>query len=460
MVALDRPTDGANWAYAAVPTGVGLAALPAPVWDSWEIRAAAQESPGAVIAAARRAHGLSQGQLGGLAGFSQSAISRIEAGGNLAFDLRMLRVFHRLLGIPPHLLGLSADVFPVPAADAQRLPIGTPDGRRVPVAVDAHTLAAACTSSLLAALPMDALGAMEPNRPIDPDIVHRLLVVRRLLNDSDNWLGSRHLARVVRELYELIDRVRRSATGDLRRQLLDVAALYAEFCGWLHQEAGDLRGGLEWTERALQQAQAADDRELVAYIYVRMGHFAGADGDGDRVVGLARAAQREPGLSAEVRALALHEEAHGHAMVSASTPCLTKLDEALQVGTEIRTQRVDEYRVGYYFTVHHLHAGRASCLLDLGRRRDAIELYRANQTSRAMLCQWEQGLHLARLARAYAETGEYEQAAAVGFEALAAARRAGNVIVIDQLRHLRSWRDVPEMAALTGAIIGHHADSA
>ena len=77
-----------------------------------------------------------------------------------------------------------------------------------------------------------------------------------------------------------------------------------------------------------------------------------------------------------------------------------------------------------------------------------------------MLCQWEQGLHLARLARAYAETGEYEQAAAVGFEALAAARRAGNVIVIDQLRHLRSWRDVPEMAALTGAIIGHHADSA
>src|SRR5256885_6832085 len=36
--------------------------------------------------------------------------------------------------------------------------------------------------------------------------------------------------------------------------------------------------------------------------------------------------------------------------------------------------------------------------------------------------------------RAYAETGEYEQAAAVGFEALAAARRAGNVIVIDQDR--------------------------
>src|SRR5205814_2514320 len=116
------------------------------------------------------------------------------------------------------------------------------------VAVDAHTLAAACTASLLATLPVDALGVPELNRPIDPDIVHRLLVVRRLLNDSDNWLGPRHLATVVRDLYELIDRVRRSASGDLRRQLLDVAALYAEFCGWLPQEAGDLRGGLEWTE--------------------------------------------------------------------------------------------------------------------------------------------------------------------------------------------------------------------
>src|SRR2546423_6117704 len=146
MVGVDvSRADEAAWAHVAAPSGRGLDPLPAPVWNSWEMREAADDHPGAVIAAARRAHGLSQAQLGGLAGFSQSAISRIEAGGNLAFDLRMLRVFHRLLGIPPHLLGLSADVFPVPAADAQRLPIGTPDGRRVPVAVDAHTLAAAPT---------------------------------------------------------------------------------------------------------------------------------------------------------------------------------------------------------------------------------------------------------------------------------------------------------------------------
>src|SRR5205814_1065157 len=123
----------------------------------------------------------------------------------------------------------------------------------------------------------------------------RLLVVRRLLNESDNWLGSGDLARTVSRLYDLIDRTRLAANGELRRQLLDVAALYAEFAGWLHQEVGDVRGAIEWTERALQQALAADDRELVAYVYLRMGQLAG--GDGDRVIGLARAAQREYGLS-------------------------------------------------------------------------------------------------------------------------------------------------------------------
>ena len=71
-----------------------------------------------------------------------------------------------------------------------------------------------------------------------------------------------------------------------------------------------------------------------------------------------------------------------------------------------------------------------------------------------MLCQWEQGVHLAKLARAYAETGEYEQAAATGFEALAASRRTGTVFVAGELRRLDTWRHVPAIAALTTAVTG------
>src|SRR5262249_38965472 len=164
----------------------------------------------------------------------------------------------------------------------------------------------------------------------------------------------------------------------------------------------------EWTERALQQALAADDRELVAYVYIRMGQLAGSDGE--RVIGLARAAQREYGLSAGVRGLALREEARGHALTGAADPCLTRLDEAAEVTGAATGHDGDEYRVGYYLTAHHLTVERASCLLELGLAGEAIEAYRQNSASRAALCQWEQGLHLAKLARAHAQSGESEQA--------------------------------------------------
>ncbi len=434
-----------------LPTGQGLCPLPGALWSSWDVREAARQGPGAVIAVARRAHGLNQAEFGTLAGLSQSAVSRLESGGNLAFDLRILRLLQRVLGIPGPLLGLADGAYPMPGPDAHRLSAQLGDGTAA-VAVDGHTLAAACTTSVLAALPVDASGTWEEDHAIDPDVVRRLLVARRLLNEADNWLGSGDLARAVREVHNLVDRIRRAARGDLRRQLLDVAALYAEFCGWLHQEVGDLPGARRWTERALQQAQAAEDPELVAYVYVRQGQLAEAEGDDDSMIGLARAAQREHGLSAQVLALALAQEARGHAAAGNADACLVTLDEASTIAGGITGGWTDEYRVGYYVTEHHLRAERCACLLELGRPQEAIYLYRASEASRAQLCQWEQGIHLAKLARAYAETGALEHAAAIGFEALAVGRRTGAAVVTDELRRLVPWRDAPPIAPLAGVL--------
>ncbi len=66
---------------AETPSGIPTdpeALIPATLWASWEVRQAVlRSSPGTVIAIARRARGLRQDQLGDLAGFSQSAISRL-----------------------------------------------------------------------------------------------------------------------------------------------------------------------------------------------------------------------------------------------------------------------------------------------------------------------------------------------------------------------------------------------
>jgi transcriptional regulator with XRE-family HTH domain len=213
-----------------------LRRLPAATWESREIgEAVAHDCPGAVIAAARRAHGLRQDQLGELAGFSQSAISRLEAGSNIAYDLRALRILQRLLGIPAHLLG--------------------------------------------------------------------------------------------------------------------VAAMYAEFHGWLHEEIGDARGAHSWTARALAQGEAAEDHDVIAYSYVRMSRLAQDD---HQVIGLARAAQRERNASPAVRAMALRQEACGLAHAGDSA-CMDRLDLADRELARHRAEAAvtDEYRIGYCLNDQH-----------------------------------------------------------------------------------------------------------
>jgi transcriptional regulator with XRE-family HTH domain len=454
---MDRPAEDRErtWQQTALPHGRGLRPLPARFWSSPEVaEAAAHGAPGTIVALARQAHGLSQSELGALAGFSQSAVSRLEAGGNLGFDLRVLRSFQRLLGVPPQLLGLSDEVAPLRTSDAQWLfGAGGPSGEDgvgagVQIALDRGALLDACEAAIVGPS-LENLRAWDPDRPTDPDAVHRLLVVRRLVNESDYWLGPRSLAPAVEELYRLVDRMRRAAHGGLRRRLLDVTALYAEFYGWLCQELGDLRGAGEWTQRALQQAQAAEDRELVAYSYIRLAQLAQADKDDDGTIGLARAALREEGLSPRVQAMALQQEAHGHAMAGNAEACLRKLEEAYALNIPDTPQFSDAYLVGYYFDGNHLAIQHAACLLELGRAREAIARYEEHTDSRGLVCRWEQAVHAAKLARAYALTGDVDRAATLGGRALELGRGTGSTLVREELLRLSAWERTPAIAGLT-----------
>src|SRR6266545_2202845 len=71
------------------------------------VRAAADSGDyGAVIRLCRRERGFSQGQLGALCGYSQSAVSRLERGLR-RFDIPTLRAVARALEIPLHMFGLG-----------------------------------------------------------------------------------------------------------------------------------------------------------------------------------------------------------------------------------------------------------------------------------------------------------------------------------------------------------------
>ena len=196
-----------------VPDGP-LPMLPPAIWESKEVRdAVAADSPGAVVAIARKAHGLRQDELGTLAGFSQSAISRLEAGSNIAYDMRVLRTLQRLLGIPAHLLGLLDRTVPMRSGEAVRL-AGLPGLEALPkdlvVGMEGKALMALCASAVF--------GTPSGNGAMAADAVSQLLVLRRIVNDAHNWRGTGALMPAVRNMYDFIDVLRRNARGDVRRR--------------------------------------------------------------------------------------------------------------------------------------------------------------------------------------------------------------------------------------------------
>ncbi|HJP79395.1 MAG TPA: helix-turn-helix transcriptional regulator [Pseudonocardiaceae bacterium] len=430
---------------ATAPDGRGLPPLPPSFWNSWQVREAAAASPGAVVAMVRRAHGLHQGELGALSGFSQSTISRLEAGGNLAYDMRVLRALQRLLGVPPFLLGLADRAVGDGAPGAEPVPAAFP----APATLTVHDICPAATAFAVG----EAGSAQLTGVPMGPRIISHLLVARRMINDASSWRRTAALLLAARQLYDVADGLRRAAPrGEFRRRLMFVSAGYAEMCGFFHQQNGNLPKAGHWTAKALQQAQAADDRNLVAYVYARMSALAEAESDVDRVIGLAVAAEREPGISPRVRAFALHQHARGLARRGEAAACLDAMDEAFDLVEHAEPEHSEEYVVGYWVNRYHIATERAGRLLDLGRLREGLDAYQQVRVHWAQICPWLQAAHLAKIAVAQADLGDLDTAAATGFDALVLAEATGSPSVIDELRRLERWSESRPIAQLREAL--------
>lgn len=434
---------------ATTPDGRRLPPLPPSFWTSWQVREAAAVSPGAVVAIARRAHGLHQGELGALSGFSQSTISRLEAGGNLAYDLRVLRALQRLLCVPPVLLGLADRAVSEGVSVIETvLPVSI-----APATLTVHDICPAATAFAIG----QAGAAQLTGVPMGPRLISHLLVARRMINDAGNWRRTGAVLMAARQLYDIADGLRRAAPrGELRRRLMFVSAGYAELCGFLHEQSGNLDKAGHWTAKALQQAQAADDRNLVAYAYTRMSALAEAENDIDRVIGLAVAAQREPGISPRVRAFALHQYARGLARRGEEAACLRAMDEAFELVENAEPERSEEYVVAYWVNKYHLATEKAGRLLDLGRIKEGLAAYEQVRVHWARICPWLQAQHLAKIAVAHADLGDLDAAAATGFDALLLAEGTGSPSVVDELRRLERWSESRSIAELSEALHAVH----
>ncbi|REK87115.1 helix-turn-helix domain-containing protein [Streptomyces inhibens] len=197
-----------------------------------------------------------------------------------------------------------------------------------------------------------------------------------------------------------------------RDDVLRLASRFAEYTGWMAQEAGSDAASLWWTEQAVQLAADGGDDELAAYALVRRAELALYSGDSVATVQLARRAAQQA-RSARIRGLAAQREAQGHALVGDRDACRRALDRGAEL-TSGALPPGDEDPVLGSIHLPDLTAFVAGwCMHDLGSPAEAVTLLGDGLDAIPLRSRRARARYGARLALALANVGEIEQACAI-----------------------------------------------
>lgn len=172
-------------------------------------------------------------------------------------------------------------------------------------------------------------------------------------------------------LRELAAAAEPSAQG----RLLLLAARYAEFAGWMAQEAGSDRAATWWTQTAVDMAEAAGDQELAAHGLVRTALVAMLREDATQTVALAGRALADTRVSPRVRGLAALREAQGHALAGDDRLCHQALDRAVALLDRAQLEEPDSrLALGPVRVTEIGPVVTGWCLYDLGRPDRAAQI--------------------------------------------------------------------------------------
>lgn len=191
---------------------------------------------------------------------------------------------------------------------------------------------------------------------------------------------------------------------------LRLAARYAEFTGWMAQEAGHDRVALGWTRTAVEIAAAAGDRELGAHALVRQALITLYRDDAVQTVHLARLARAEPGVSQRVRGLAALREAQGHALAGDHDACLRALDEGRELLSAVAPEPVVGPVLGPTSLPDMSSVVTGWCLHDLGRPEQAVDVLAEELRRIPAAARRARARYGTRLALSYLGAGEVGEA--------------------------------------------------
>jgi transcriptional regulator with XRE-family HTH domain len=269
---------------------------------------------------------------------------------------------------------------------------------------------------------------------------------------ADRLVGSAALLLPVRGHITTVERACEVAMGQDRADVLSFASRFIEFCGWAHQDAGELGHAMRWTSKALDYALELGDQRIIAYTLMRKASIATEAGMPGHGVGMASAAlARRDALTPRLRAVILRQRAQASAALGESDAASRDADAAVDEAVAGASQGEDD-RAPYCSPVYAaMEAGAVR--LRLGKPADALAVLERS------VPQWsdarqprDHALFLTRLAEAHAAVGDRDQARAATEDALTAAAGLASRRVAGQLAGLASklaaWDDDPGTAAI------------
>jgi transcriptional regulator with XRE-family HTH domain len=234
-------------------------------------------------------------------------------------------------------------------------------------------------------------------------------------------------AQAVRELAQ-------EAGPRTRLDLLQLAARYAEYAGWLAQEAGRDDLALQWTQQAGDLATAAGDPEFAKYGLVRHALVTLYRGDWARTIDLARHAQ-EGVTSPRILGLAAQREAQGHALGGDYGSCMRGLDRA-QALLAIDSGDASRPVTGTSAVANPAALAQGWCLYDLGRPKAAAEVLDRELTTLPEDAARSRARFGARRALAYAAAGEVDHACHLTIGLLDSGAGLGSATIGKDLRRV------------------------
>lgn len=300
-------------------------------------------------------------------------------------------------------------------------------------------------------------------RHIDQAAVDSLSAVLGAQRQAEDAMGAAAVKPAVKVQLRAVNTMATEAFGPVRSAVVDVAAQWAQFAGWLALQTDDLADCDARFSQAIHLAAEIDDETMTATVLSFRGYAAWRAGDPGPVVGLAQAAQRR-GVALSQRAYAAGLEARGLAMIGDAEGAERKVDLMVERSADLASQPDQMLPpwlywytpaffacqrgivLGYFAAIPRYHQLASEALAS-----GYDELPASGKTS-----EWGAG-YLVHLGAAHARAGDVEAACDAALRAAAIGRQLTSEPLTTQLSRLRQsmarrWPDDARIAQLDDAL--------